>query len=278
MSRYKFILTAAVLAAFIFVGFVNSSDADINIVYMEISSEIYNWGYVYDYVTMETDEPYDVIDWYIGHPDDGHSLQYVGATQGDGATTYAYFSPDVSDCPGHIKGKKYRVAAKVWWYDDDNNGWSDYEFRDFIVFKPIVKTEVEDPPKKARNVSACSYLYRQYYTGDAIKIDCYAWAYNPYETRIYAWSRFKHALTGKPTIERDHPHPNGEDPQRIGGKYGQFSHPDTLTHTNIDLRGKRYESRAYVRLIVRGGGEDHYLIRHSETFNSNDEPYDAGEE
>lgn len=76
---------------------------------------------VFPFCFIETDNPYDVVDWYVGDPDAGDSLQYVGETQGNGLNTYAWFYPDVSDCPGHIKGKKYRVAAKVWYTDDDGN-------------------------------------------------------------------------------------------------------------------------------------------------------------
>ena len=128
-----------------------------------------------------------------------------------------------------------------------------------------------------QSIYGYSELTRQYYTGSAIAIDCSVYTYNPYETRRYAWSRFKHSLTGKPTIERDHPNPNGEEPQRIGGEYGSYSHFDTLPHYDINLQFNSYNSGAYVRLIVKGAGENHYLVENSESFDSSDKPYDAGD-
>lgn len=275
MNRLKLIALAIICSLFL-LGMASNSNAQINIIEMYTPPETYT-GLFYPYAYVDTDKPFDAVDWSIGDPDDGDNLSGRKSISGDGVTTRAYFFPDVSDCPGHIKGKKYRVAARVWYTDDDGNGWSDYETRDFTVFKSMFTTEVEDPPKIARNVYGYSELTRQYYTGSAIKIDCYVYAYNPFETRIYAWSRFKHSLTGRHTIERDHPNPNGVEPQRIGGKYGSYSHQDTLTHKNINLeRGGSYKSGAYVRLIVQSRAEDHYLIENTGVeFNKNDKPYDA---
>ncbi len=279
MNRfYSIIIAVAITSSLCLFGMVNNSDAEINIIVMDTPSEAYNDGYFYHHVHIETDKPFDGVDWFMGDPDDGdgYDLTWKSTTSGDGVTTRAWFYPNVSDIPGHIKGKKYRVAARAWYTDDNNDGWSVWESRDFTVFKSILAYEVEDPPKRVRSVSAYSKLTRQYYTGDAIKIDCYAYAYNPYETKIYAWSRFRHSLTGRLPIVRDHPNPDGENPQRIGGKFGSYSHSDTLPHYNINLEGNSYNSDAYVRLVVIGnGGEDHYLIENPETFDKNDRPYDA---
>ena len=276
--KQKSMLTAVILAAFMFISFVNSSDAQINIIDMYTLSETYNnnSGF-YQVVSIETDIAYDTVYWYIGDPDAPDDLQYVGETLGEDGATRAWFYPSVSDCPGHIKGKKYRVAAEAWYYNPDTKtSTKDYETRDFTVFKSMFTTEVEDPPKIAQNVYGYSELTRQYYTGDAIKIDCYVYAYNPDETRIHAWSRFKHFLTGKPTIERDHPNPNGENPQRIGGKYGSYSHSDTLPHYDIDLQKRSYKSSAYVRLNVVSRATDIYFVGTLDVlFDSDDRPYDA---
>ena len=254
-------------------GMINSSDAQINIINMYTPPETYT-GLFYPYAYVDTDIAYDTVYWYIGDPDAPDDLQYVGETLGEGGATRAYLYPDGL---GHIKGKKYRVAAEAWYYNPDTKtSTKDYETRDFTVFKSMFTTEVEDPPKFAPNVYGYSELKRQYYTGDAIKIDCYVYAYNPFETRIYAWSRFRHSLTGKHTIERDYPNPNGVEPQRIGGKYGSYSHSDTLTHDdNINLEERSYDSGAYVRLLVESRGTDSYLIENFVTFDSDDEPYDA---
>ena len=277
MFRFKSI-SIALAMCFLF-GMISSSDAQIEIIDMSMSSEIYDYGYIYDSAYVETDIPYDSVDWFIGHPDDGDAnLSWVHTTQGDGVATRAWFTPSVS---GHIKGKKFRVAAKVFKNANDGSGygWTDWETRDFVVFQPIYTTEVETPPKKMKSISGYSELKRQYYTGSTIAIDCVVYAYNPNDSIRWAWSRFKHSLTGRDTIERDHPGPNGEDAQRIGGDFGSYSHSDTLTHSDVNLEnGGTYTSGAYVRLIVSGPGEDNYFVGHSETFTRDDKPYDAGDE
>ncbi len=281
MKSLKSIGIAVAICFLSLFAMISSSDAEIEIIEMDTPSETYNDGWFYHHVQIETDIAYDVVDWYIGDPDDGDDLQYVGETVGDGSATCAWFYPDVSDCPGHIKGKKYRVGAKVWHYDDEEEmGWSDWETRDFTVFQSISTTEVENPPKKMKSISGYSKLTRQYYTGSSIAIDCYVNAYNPNNSKRYAWSRFKHSLTGRRIIVRDHPiGRDGIEPQRIGGDFGSYSRSDTLSHSdvNLDIDGK-YTSGAYVRLIVTGNGEDNYLVVNTETFDSNDKPYDAPDE
>ncbi len=280
MIRFKPIAITVVIMCSMFI-MVNSTQAQINIIDMYVLSEVYNNnGWFCHYAYVDTDKPFEVVDWYIGDPEDGDNFPYVGATQGDGVKTRAYFYPDVSDCPGHIKGKEYQIAAKVWYTDDDGNGSSDYDTRDFTVFRTISTYEVEDPPKKVSTVSGYAELTRQYYTGDAIKIDCYVFAYNNADNPrglTRAWSRFKHDLTGKQTIEREHPTGRfGIEPQPIGGEHGTYSRADILPHTDIDVRNNSYRSLAYVRLVVNSGGfEDNYFVGNPETFNHKDRPYDA---
>ena len=273
----KTLQTIGIAAAILCLFAIATSEAQIEIIDMYTPTETYT-GLFYPYAYVDTDKPYDVIDWRIySDPDDISSARYITGTIGDGVATRAYFYPDEADCPGHIKGKKYRVSAKVWYYDEDGSSWSDYEYGDFTVFASKFTAEVQTPPKRLRSIYGYSELTRQYYTGDAIKIDCYVSASNPHETDRRAWSRFKHSLTGRNTIERDHPIGfQGILPQRIGGEYGSYSHSDTLAHYNINLLNDSYTSGAYVRLVVQGGGgEDHYFVENSETFDSDDEPYDA---
>ena len=270
-------ISIAIAMCFLF-GMISSSGAEIEIIDMTTPSETYNDGWFYHHVYVETDIAYDTIYWYIGDADgDDDDLQYVGETLGVDGATRAWFYPDVSDCPGHIKGQKYRVAAKAWYYNPETEtSTSDWETRDFTVFQSISTTEVETPPKRLKSVYGYSKLARQYYTGSSIAIDCSVYASTSNSKGIYwAWSRFKHSLTDRRTIERDHPGPNGEDAQRIGGDFGSYSHSDTLTHSNINLQNGEYTSGAYVRLIVSGPGEDHYLIKNSATFTKRDKPYDA---
>ena len=261
---------AVILAAFMCVGFVGQSRAiEITFVWPG-SHDSYAGFYSTHYVS--TDKPIYHVSWCING--DLAGSKTFDAVAGPTSTYYDF---NQADYPGHLKGQKYEVEVEVWEWDADNEVFRfDTETYTIYVFKPMFTTEVEEPPKLAPNVYGYSELTRQYYTGDAIKIDCSVYAYNPFETRIYAWSRFKHSLTGKHTIERDHPNPNGVEPQRIGGKYGSYSHSDTLSHDdNINLDARSYKSGAYVRLLVESRGTDNYFIDNFVTFDSDDEPYDA---
>ena len=121
-------------------------------------------------------------------------------------------------------------------------------------------------------------LTRQYYDGLNIAIDCKAYASRYILPRRTAYSRFAHALTGRPTIQRDHPwDPENKRviPHEIGHERTPYSHSDSLVHYNIGPINRLYKSQAYVRTVISGGDEDDFFINNTEDFTPMDEPFNA---
>ena len=273
-SKFKTLAIAAVIASLLLIGFVVKSEA-IEIVSLSGNSEAYNYGdgNFYCYAVVETDVPIYQVSWSIDN-------EVVYSETLDSTTKFAYFYPNASDCPGHIKGDKYEVGVKVWEWDAEAEEFrSNSSSYNLTVFQPKFTTEVETPPKKHESVSGYSELTRQYYDGNNITIDCSVSASNSKGVRQTAYSRFKHSLTGHRTIERDHPLDADDniEPQRIGPNFGSYSHSDSLKHRNVGpLKGQNLISGGYVRLVIGGfGGEDHYIVDNSVEFTSKDKPYDA---
>ena len=224
--RHKAILTAAViLAAFMIVSFVHSSDVEIHIIDMYTPSEAYNNGYFYHYAYIDTDIAYDSVYWYIEDPDG--NFQYVGETLGEGGNTRAYFYPDASDCPGNIKGKKHRIAAKAWYYNrETETSTSDYMERDFRVYQSktkiisgIKQTSWEKP--KVSGVYGYVELSRHYHDGRYIVVDGSVSAYNGTDKTCSAKSWFRHTEydanltpTGWSRQDPDFGDPNPATPNR----------------------------------------------------------------
>ena len=273
-KKFKTIAIAAVIASLLLIGFVVKSEA-IEIVSLSGNSEAYNYGdgNFYCYAVVETDVPIYQVSWSIDN-------EVVYSETLDSTTKFAYFYPNTSDCPGHIKGDKYEVGVTVWEWDAEAEKFrSNSSGYDLTVFQPMFTSEVQTPPKKHESVSGYSELNRQYYDGNNITIDCYVSASNSKGVRRTAYSRFKHNLTGRAEIVREDPF-NAEgniEPKRIGPNFGSYSHSDSLTHYNVgDLQNRDYTSDAYIRLVVQGvGGEDHYFVGNDEMFGPQDKPYDA---
>ena len=273
-SRLKIRAIALVIVSLLLIGFVVKSEA-IEIVSLSGNSEAYNYGddNFYCYAVVETDVPIYHVSWSIDN-------EVVYSETLDSTTKFAYFYPNASDCPGHIKGDKYEVAVTVWEWDAEAEQFrSNSSGYDLTVFQPMFTSEVQVKPQKFESVSGYSELNRQYYDGSNITINCYVSASNSKGVDRRAYSRFKHNLTGRAEIVREKPlNAEGDiEPQRIGPNFGSYSHSDSLTHYNVgDLQDGDYTSDAYVRLVVQGiGGEDHYFVGNDETFGPGDKPFDA---
>ena len=135
---------------------------------------------------------------------------------------------------------------------------------------------MENPPIKRPGLSGYAELSRHYYDGSAITIDCYVAASS--SVRGYnAYSRFKHALTDRGTIIKDDPlDADGNiDPEPLIPNVNSYSRTESIPHRNVGTieEDKRYNSYAYVRLVVSGGfieGDDEWFVENSETFTEDD--------
>lgn len=116
MFRDKSLLTAGILAAFLFIVFVNSGNADFKIEKMEPSYGGYedHTGCLYHAARVETDEPYFMVDWYINDV-------WKSTTWGADDETVAYFFPNTSDYPGTHNGTDYVIKAIAWPWEGEKD-------------------------------------------------------------------------------------------------------------------------------------------------------------
>lgn len=128
--KQKAILIAVFLAAFMFVSFVNSGNADFEIETMEPSYGGYEdrSGWLYHRAYVQTSEPYTYIYWYVNN-------KFVASTfASDNVTTDAYFTP--SGYPGSHNGTTYTIKAKAWSIPDANgNVQTNTDSYDVVVYR-----------------------------------------------------------------------------------------------------------------------------------------------
>ena len=210
---------------------------------------------------LETSEPYHTVKWYINDVLEETSFGNINNPRYE-----AYFSPYW--LPGSLRGTTYEIKAVASFTEDGPTATDSYGL---TVYAPKFTRTAEVIPQNNPDVSGYVELTRQYYDGENITIDCKVVAYNFISLGCKAYSRFKHALTGRMTIERDHPI-DAEGilvPQPIG----HYLHSDSLSHPNIGEIGEdeRLVSQAYVRLVVNSfNGEDNWFVDNTEIFTDED--------
>ena len=135
--RYKLILTAVILAAFMLVGFVGQSHA-IEITHVWPGShDSYGGFYTTHYVS--TDNPIYHVSWSVNG--DLAGSKTFDPVEGP---TSAYYDFNSSEYPGHIKGQKYEVEVEVWEWDADDEVFRfDTETYTIYVFESMSTTEVK---------------------------------------------------------------------------------------------------------------------------------------
>ena len=196
--------------------------------------------------------------------------------------------PALGAYDGSLKIAEYAIKAEVWFYDADGNPKDvpDTETSTFSISKTL-ETTVPTETQKYPDVSGYARLSGQYYSGGDIVMSCYASAYNPLETAIYAaQSIFSHALElshggGDTKIREEPTDGNGvhvwkeirsNDPDRDSC----YSDSDSgvMTHFDVNLKDNRSAtSIVYVKLFVTkvpGVGQDEYVVENSEDFDRND--------
>ncbi len=203
-----------------------------------------SYGYdVYDFgngashtAEVVTSEPYSSIkgvDWYLNDV-------YHSSTLGNGVKTYAF--NDFTGLYGDLKGTKYTITAKAWILEDDGEFFSATKTYTIRAYQPIS----DDDDDKLPGVYGLARLFRQYYDGANITINCYILAHNKTNNERKASGKFKHEVSGFPVIERNQP----EEIMTANG--GSYSKSDSLPQPVGTIGpGDRYESVAYVRLVVR---------------------------
>lgn len=267
MNTLRSVIIALTIFSLFSFGMVNSSEAQIEIVDMYIPYEIYD-NIFYSYVYIETDIAYDSVYWYIGDPEDPENLQYVGETLGVDGANSAYFYLDVEDCPGHINGTKYRIAAKVWYYNrDTKTSTSDYETRDFTAYKPEYKyTPVHE--KKLDFAHGYVEISKHTYDYDSgyMLFGYYVFANHHGEEgdrNVSVETEYKASFPALPHTENKDWRPNAGRLESSGSWYERSFYASGSIGTTLDggVEGEEYDGEAYVRLKLSGkGGIDDYWL------------------
>ena len=141
--------------------------------------EEYDLGYPYFTFYVETDEPYDRLNWAVYHVDTGETQWEVGSTEGDGVSTHHYFS--ISGLlSGEPKGKKYVIGVTAYKTERiDGRDWISFatDTCNLRVFK--VTTAWNNGTGRNTGASGYATIYRHYHNGENIVMDSSAYAYNP---------------------------------------------------------------------------------------------------
>ena len=276
MFKFKSTLIALAITFFMLAGFVNSSDA-IEIVELRGyngSNIDYYYGYPYFTFYVRTNEPYGGLIWSV----DGGPKK---ATLGDGKKKDHYFS--FSNFSGSLKGNTYKIEVSAYGLDPnghfvvptDNMDTTTY---DFTLYEPIIETQTSREKsglsKGDPHVYGNVRLWRQYFDGSVISIDCSAYAHNSSDNSdsVEAYGVFRHTILNKPFDERETFMPALEfSPGESYGPYvsGSLSFP--CTHI---IKGDRWDSDAYIRLKIKGELPDDYYIGNVITFTDEDNPTD----
>ncbi len=267
LKRINIAITIFFLSLF---AMISSSDAQINIIDMSMPSEVYNNGYFYDtYAYIETDIAYDTVYWYIGifDPDDDFEYVYVGETLGVDGATRAWFYPDASDCPGSIKGQKYSVAAKAWYFNrETKTSTSDWESRDFRVFESKSISGIKTPllPEKPNvtGVYGSVTLSRHYHDGSGIVMEGSVYAYNGTDEDCTVESWFRHTRMDAGGFQKQDPEfddnqPPPSEPLNAGTTYSDSGDSSYLRFPVRDGDigpNDSYTLNAHVHLAVHGNG------------------------
>ena len=273
MQRLKSIgIAVAMLCLLCLIGFVNSSDADIEIVEIDAYGYAYSDGGISLCVYVETNEPYDEINFYL----DGQWIGRVSA--GNDVKTEAFFYSYVDDAAeGSVKGRTYTIRAEAW-KENDWDPSDDTAYYYLTLYKPIVESGVKTPTwEKPRVTGAYGWvelLSRHYFDGTNIIMDGYVSAYNPTDEECRGEAWFRHTRADEAGFQEQHSAPT-EDFDN-GESYGPHS-TDPMT-LNFFVGGPigdedRYSFNAHIHLNVHGNRTtDTWEVDSTNPFDSEDNP------
>ncbi len=245
MFRYKFILTAVILTAVTFISFVNSGNADFEIVESPSNSNTYIYGgWTYDVFTVETSEPHFTVSWFV----DGVPVY----SSGDGTLTKSVYCP-TDTLAGSLRGIRYEIEIEAWSADGLIKDTASFYL---TVYEPA--TDWRQEPDTS--VYCYSEISRHYYrpSSQLIYADYYAYAYNPLpEGEVGRLVNRQHQLeyylqvfgTGVHDFDKK-PYPIEELPPQ---GYAGFESYTLVVNITRGAETHDYESDATITHDIRGG-------------------------
>lgn len=184
MLRFsKGLISIILFCTIILLGFINTSNADIEIESLYVYSSLTWDGYFIMMVDVQTSEPYHGIDYYL---DD----TWIDRAYGDGKRTVDFLWYDESDFWGSVKGTKHTLKLNVM-----QAAGNDIVFtKTFKVYQPIVTsgygtTSLEKP----RNTGAYGWaeVSAHYFNGTDFVMEASASFSNDSDVTLSAQAWFR---------------------------------------------------------------------------------------
>ena len=252
MFRFKNFPIAAILAVFMLLTFIGSSEA---IEIEELRSyndtnEEYDWGNPSFTFYVRTNEPYGGITWSANG-------NYENGILGNGESRDHYFS--FSNLPGDIKGNYYEIEVYVWAIDAEGNTTRDTATYDFTVYKPVVRSSTK------LGVYGYECLYSIVYNHPYITPSGYAYARNngnEWNFNRTIFHRFRHLVTGPRINKMEEDETEGGVQKLKENKPYRASIPSHFPIYVGDGRDdEEYTSNVYMRLEVAGRSDSTHTLK-----------------
>ena len=245
MFRYKFILTAAVLAAFMFVCFVHRGDAaSITSLSFSVPDD---WGSGANVAAhLGTDEDIDEIHWHV------NGSYEKTTTHGNGTT---WVNVNLGSFSGHIKGEKYRVEAIVEFSDGESIDTEDDKFR---VYKPIITSGYGT----RTGVYGSANIYSQYFDGFAFQMSASVYVYNGTENTVLVLAWFRQQEWSSENGEFKDVKEDTKETEALKPGDTYYAYPDSskteFAHGGLMKEGEERFFNAHTHIQVDGGGVDNW--------------------
>ncbi len=246
MLRFsKGLISIILFCTIILLGFINTSNADIEIESLYVYSSLSSNDYFIMMVDVQTSEPYHGIDYYL---DD----TWIDRAYGDGKRTYDFLWYDESNFGGSLQGTEHTLKLNVMQSVGD----------DIVVTKTfkVYKPDVNSGYGSDTGVYGETELSRHSYEHPYITFEASVYAQNDTEFEWTSTSRFRHTVTGPNGFtDTKESNPPTQGITANGGTYGPYneSYEESM---QIDISGGdlgSYNSDVYIRHYVKGnvGGD-----------------------
>lgn len=213
---------------------------------------------IYLSVSVETNEPFDEVNYYLNG-------NWIGASSGDGEKTEVTFSAYPDGGKGSVTGVTYKVRVDVWREHDNGLFTQDSSLKEITIYTPESKTT---PIHEKDLLFVYGYVEISKHTYDSdtgyMSFDYYVHANHcgvKANGVVSVKTEYKASFPDLPNTENKVGPTNRGTIKPEDGKR-TFPDPGSLgTTLNRGRQGKLYDGEAYVRLLVSGkGGSDDYLI------------------
>ena len=255
--------TMILFCSIILLGFINTSNADIEIDLVQVFPSLDSYDRFSMLVYVETNEPYYEVNYYLDETWIGYGYG------GNNNRTDDIFWYYVSNFGGSLHGTEHHLKIDVCGEDIDGNFTYDTVTKTVKVYKPIVESGYGEDT----GVYGETELSRHSYEHPCITFEGYVWARNWTESDLDSSSSFRHTVNSVNFFEQKESEPPKQTISKDGGTYGPYYENYTESmQVNISRGGRgEYSSHVYIRQSVEGNvadgfKKDHWDILTNHTF------------